>query len=104
MKQQPFQLPINGLIDNFISSADAHSLSKCLEAYAVFTPFMNILYIGKDDKTGCMEIHLSNGVTISSCLGSDVHYVVMDAYTGQLFKSRFYHDAVAYLDAQYPMS
>lgn len=104
MKQQPFQLPINGLVGNFIGSADAYSLSKCFEAYAVFAPFMDILYIGMDDNTGCMEIHLYNGVIISSCLGSDVHYVVMDSDTQQVFKSRFYHDAVAYLDAQHPMS
>ena len=104
MEQQPFQLSINGLIGNFISSADAYSLSKCFEAYAVFTPCIEIVYINMDDNTGCMEIYLYNGVTISSCLGSDVHYVVMDADTGQPFKTRFYHDAVAYLDAQFPMS
>ena len=97
-------LSINGLIGNWINSADAYSLSKCFEAYAVFAPCMEIIHIGFDDNTGCMEIHLYNGITISSCLGSDVHYVVMDSDTGQIYKSRFYHDAVARVDAQHPMS
>ena len=97
-------LSINGLIGIFLASADAHSLSKCFEAYAEFTPCMDIIHIGMDDNTGCMEIHLDNGVTISSCLGSEVHYIVWDSDTGRKFKSRHYFEAIAYLDAQHPMS
>lgn len=74
-------LSING-IDNNIAYCEAIGLSKCFKAYAE-AGAPDIMEIGFNPNSGYTYIALEDGISICSCLGNDVEYLVTDFETGE---------------------
>lgn len=104
MKNSNFELPICGLVGEFIPSADALSLAKCFEAYSENCPYKSIMGIGFNCNSGYMYIALQNGVTIVSGFGRCVEYIVCDPDTGEEEFLDSYESAIDYLNEAHPMS
>jgi len=101
MNQNSFELPINGLLGNWMAIADAQSFAKCFEAYSNVCPGVDISSIGLNNDSATAYIALENGVTIESSFGSDCKYFIADPDTDQEISFREYRTA---LDALHPMS
>jgi len=99
-----FDLTIYGLSTNSIASADAYSLAKCFEAYSDNCACESIMGIGYNSSSGYMYIALENGVTIGSCFGRDVDFIVCDPDTGEEEFLDSYDSAIDYLNEAHPMS
>lgn len=79
-----------------IAYCEAQGLAKCFEAYAENCAGEDILDggIGFNPNSGYVYIALENGVTICSCLGRDVEYLVTDFETGEETFFGDYHEAL----------
>ena len=74
-------ITING-IDGSISHCEAKGFGKIFMAYANECPNEEIMAIGFNPHSGYVYIALENGVSICSCMGHQVDYLVTDAYNG----------------------
>ena len=69
-------------------------MSKVLLAYANECPSEEIMEIGFNPNSGYVYIALENGVSICSCLGSDVEYLVTDFEDGEEYFLDTYEEAI----------
>lgn len=81
-------------INNSIAYCEAKGMSKVLMAYANECPSEEIMEIGFNPNSGYVYIALENGVSICSCLGSDVEYLVTDFEDGEEYFLDTYEEAI----------
>jgi len=74
-------ITING-IDGSIAYCEAKGFGKIFMAYANECPNEEIMAIGFNPHSGYVYIALENGVSICSCMGQQVDYLVTDTYNG----------------------
>jgi hypothetical protein len=83
-------LTVNNLFDS-ISFCEAQGLAKVFQAYADHCAGEEIFYegVGFNSHSGYVYIALENGITIASCMGQDVDYIMTNFDTGheQFFDS-----------------
>lgn len=76
------QLSIYGLSMNGIAFCEVKGLAKCFDAYAEIG-VEDIMEIGFNENSGYIYIALENGISICSCLGREVEYLVYNFQTGE---------------------
>lgn len=88
-------LQLNGFTNQSICTLEAIGLSKCLAAYAEFTPNEYIMEIGFNPNSGYTYIALEHFcISICSMMGRDVEYLVTDFDNGEEYFFDSYEDAV----------
>lgn len=70
---------------NCIAQLEAYGLSKVFNAYSKFAYYEAIFQIGFNPNSGYVYIALENGISICSCMGQDVEYLVTNMDTGEEF-------------------
>lgn len=73
---------------------EAMGLSKVWEAYAKECSREDIMQVGFNANSGYVYIALENGVTIGSCMGQSVEYIVSGEEEEMFFDS--YYEAINY--------
>lgn len=68
---------------NKLGTSDIRSLELVLKAYRQNAHREEIEDIGFNENSGYVYIYLENGISICSCFGHDVEYVVTDHETGE---------------------
>lgn len=68
---------------NRLGTSDLVSLSKVIDAYRENAHREEIEDIGFNENSGYVYIYLENGLSICSCFGRDVEYLVTDFETGE---------------------
>jgi hypothetical protein len=81
-------------INNTIAYCEAKGMSKVLMAYANECPHEEIMEMGFNPNSGYVYIALENGISICSCLGSDVEYLVTDFEDGEEYFLDTYEEAI----------
>lgn len=81
-------------LSNSIAYCEATGLSNCFKAYANYCPSEDIMEVGFNPNSGYVYIALENGISICSCLGKEVEYLVLDFEDGE----EFFFDS--YLEAE----
>jgi hypothetical protein len=81
-------------INNSIAYCEAKGMSKVLMAYANECPSEEIMEMGFNPNSGYIYIALENGISICSCLGSDVEYLVTDFEDGEEYFLDTYEEAI----------
>ena len=81
-------------INHAIAYCEAKGMSKVLMAYANECPSEEIMEIGFNPNSGYVYIALENGVSICSCMGSDVEYLVTDFEDGEEYFLDTYEEAI----------
>ena len=76
---------------------EAVGLSKVFAAYAENAAGEDINMIGFNQNTGYIYIYLENGVSICSCLGQAVEYLINDFETGEDHFFNTYDELLKYL-------
>ena len=82
-------------MNSTIAYCEAMGLSNCFKAYANDCPCEEIMEVGFNSNSGYVYIALENGVSICSCLGRDVEYLVTNLDDGEEFFFDTYNDAQA---------
>ncbi len=75
-------IEINGFQDGSIAYCEAKGLARCFLTYANTTPAQTIQAVGFNANSGYTYIALEDGITICSCLGRDVEFLVTDSDSG----------------------
>lgn len=70
---------------NCIAQLEAYGLSKVFNAYSKFAYYEEIFQIGFNPNSGYVYIALENGISICSCVGNDVEYLVTNMDNGEEF-------------------
>lgn len=86
-------LEIHGLSDS-IAYCEAKGLSICFAAYAENCTTEDIMEIGFNPNSGNVYIALENGISICSCVGQDVEYLVTNFDNGEEYFFATYSEAV----------
>lgn len=81
-----------------MGSSDKHSFELVLKAYNKYTSNEDIFEIGFNVNSGYVYIALENGVSIASCFGQSVDYIVTDFEDGTEFFLDTYEEAEEKLD------
>jgi hypothetical protein len=81
-------------IKNSIAYCEAKGLSKVFQAYASYCDGEDIMQIGFNANSGYVYIALENGISICSCLGQDVEYLVTDFNNGDEHFLDTYKEAI----------
>lgn len=81
-----------------MASLDKKSLELVWIAYNKNTPNDYILEIGFNMNSGYVYIALENGISIASCFGQSVDYIVYDYETGDEFFLDTYEEAETKLE------
>jgi hypothetical protein len=81
-------------INSEIAFCEAKGLSKVFAAYAANCASETIMEVGFNPNSGYVYIALENGVSICSCLGSDVEYLVTDFEDGEEYFLDTYEEAI----------
>jgi hypothetical protein len=68
---------------------EAMGLSKVWGAYAKDCPREDIMQVGFNENSGYVYIALENGITIGSCMGQDVEYIVSGEYEEKFYDSYY---------------
>jgi hypothetical protein len=68
---------------NRLGTSDLRSLEKVLQAYRENAHREEIEDIGFNENSGYVYIYLENGISICSCFGHDVEYLVTDFEDGE---------------------
>ena len=76
-------MKIHGFKYDCISACEAIGLAKCFEAYGNECPSEVIMEAGFNENSGYVYIALENGISIASCMGQRVEYIVTDFDTGE---------------------
>lgn len=82
---------------NKLGTSDIRSLELVLKAYRENAHREEIEDIGFNTNSGYVYIYLENGISICSCFGNDVEYLVTDFETGdETFYESYYeaHDSI----------
>ena len=69
-------------ISNSIAYCEAKGLGMIFQAYANECPNEDILGVGFNSHSGYVYIALENGISICSCMGHQVDYLVSNFYNG----------------------
>jgi hypothetical protein len=69
-------------ISNSIAYCEAKGLGMIFQAYANECPNEDILGVGFNPNSGYVYIALENGISICSCMGHQVDYLVTNFYNG----------------------
>lgn len=77
---------------------EAMGLSKVWKAYADECSREDIMQVGFNENSGYVYIALENGVTIGSCMGQDVEYIVSGEEEEMFFES--YNEATNYKEPE----
>lgn len=88
-------LTINGVANSSIAAAEAAGFSKVFMAYSKNASREEILEIGFNSNSGYVYIALENNVSICSCFGQQVEYLVTDLTTGEEYFFEDYDEAAA---------
>ena len=80
-------------LSNSIAKLEATGLSNCFKAYADNCSYEQINLVGFNSKSGYVYIYLENGISICSCLGKDVEYLVTEMNDGEEFFFDTYKEA-----------
>ena len=84
-------MKIHGFKYDCISACEAIGLAKCFEAYGNECPSEVIMEAGFNENSGYVYIALENGISIASCMGRDVEFIVNDFENSEeFFLSTFY--------------
>jgi hypothetical protein len=75
-------ITING-IDGSIAHCEAKGFGKIFMAYANECPNEEIMAIGFNPHSGYVYIALENGISICSCMGHQVDYLVTNFNNGE---------------------
>lgn len=79
-------MKINGFKYDCIAACEAIGLAKCFEAYGNECPSEVIMEIGFNENSGYVYIALEDlNISIASCMGQRVEYIVTDFETGEEF-------------------
>ena len=70
-------------ISNSIAYCEAKALGMIFQAYANECPNEDIMGIGFNPYSGYVYIALENGISICSCMGHQVDYLVTNFYNGE---------------------
>ena len=84
-----------------MGSLDKKSLELVWKAYNKYTSNEDIFEIGFNLDSGYVYIALENGVSIASCFGQSVDYIVTDMENGDEFFFDFYNQAINKLKKLY---
>lgn len=82
---------------NRLGTSDLRSLEKVLKAYIDNAHREEIEDIGFNENSGYVYIYLENGISICSCFGHDVEYLITDFEDGEeTFYESYYeaHDSI----------
>lgn len=82
---------------NKLGTSDIRSLELVLKAYRENAHREEIEDIGFNENSGYVYIYLENGISICSCFGNDVEYLVTDFETGDEAFYEDYNDAITNL-------
>lgn len=85
-------ITING-VDGSIAHCEAKGFGKIFMAYANDCPNEEIMAIGFNPHSGYVYIALENGISICSCMGHQVDYLVTNTYNGEETFYDTYKDA-----------
>ncbi len=80
-------------LNSSIAYCEAKGLSNCFKAYADDCAGEDIMEVGFNPNSGYVYIALENGISICSCLGKEVEYLVLDFEDGEEFFFDSYKDA-----------
>lgn len=75
-------ITING-IESSIAYCEAKGFSKVFMAYANECPSEEIMEIGFNPNSGYVYIALENGISICSCMGHQVDFLVTNFHNGE---------------------
>lgn len=82
---------------NKLGTSDIRSLELVLKAYRENAHREEIEDIGFNENSGYVYIYLENGISICSCFGNDVEYLIPDFETGDEAFYEDYNDAITNL-------
>jgi hypothetical protein len=80
-----------------VAHLEAKGLSNVWKAYASECASDKIMEIGFNPNSGYVYIALENGITIASCMGQSVEFIVSDFYAGDEKFYDSYFDAINHL-------
>lgn len=87
-------LTINGFDSSSMCYLEAIGMSKVFQAYAEIGEDIMEGGIGFNPNSGYIYIALENGISICSCLGKDVEYLVTCSNNGEEFFFDTYEEAL----------
>lgn len=88
-------IKINGIQES-IAYCEAKGFSKIFMAYANECPGESIMEIGFNPFSGYVYIALENGISICSCMGQQVDYLITNFYNGKEIFYDTYKEAIQY--------
>ena len=80
--------------NNSIAYCEAFGVSLIYQAYAKFCPGEWVFQMGFNSNTGYVYIALENGISICSCLGNPVEYLVNNFENGEEIFYDSYEEAL----------
>lgn len=87
-------MEINNLNSGYIAYLESVGLSKVFAAYAENATEEEINTIGFNQNSGYIYIYLENGLTICSCLGNEVEYLIYNSETEEEEFYTNYNEAI----------
>lgn len=81
-------------IGTSIAHCEAKGFGKIFQAYANECPNEEIMAIGFNANSGYVYIALENGISICSCMGHQVDYLVTNSYNGEETFYKTYKEAI----------
>ena len=88
-------LTIHGFSREAISYCESIGLSNCFKEYASIGEY--IMQIGFNSNSGYVYIALENGITICSCMGGAVEYLVTNPENGEETFFDYYGEAEQFI-------
>lgn len=88
------QLEIDAIALNELKGSDFESWILVQQAYRDYAFQEEVMCAGMNLNTGYVYIALENGISIASCFGQSVDYIVTDFETGEEHFEDSYEDAV----------
>lgn len=87
-------MEINNLNSSYIAYLESVGLSKVFAAYAENAAGEEINSIGFNQNSGYIYICLENGLSICSCLGNEVEYLIYNSETEEEEFYTNYNEAI----------
>jgi hypothetical protein len=81
-------------ISSSIAYCEAMGLSNCFKAYADDCASEEIMEVGFNSNSGYVYIALDNSISICSCMGKEVEYLVTNFDDGEEFFFESYKEAM----------
>jgi len=83
---------------NKMGSSDIQSMHEVINAYRDLDTIEDIMCTGFITNSGYVYIALENGISIASCFGQSVDYIVTDYDTGEEFFLDTYEEATEQIE------